>query len=74
MVALGEACTLQQDNAALWTLYAAQCMRARHREDAERALGQAIWLRQRARDRRRARATRALLESVRTRGVWSCAA
>lgn len=65
MIALREAACLQGDDARLWTLYAAQCLRAGHRDEAVQALGQATWLRQRARDMARARVTSLLLEQVR---------
>lgn len=65
MIALREAACVQGDNARLWTLYAAQCLRAGRRDEAEQALRQAAWLRQRARDTDRARVTQLLLEQVR---------
>ena len=71
MVALHEACALSEQDAALWTLYAADCVRARRREEAVRALGQALWLRQRSRDRRRARVTEALRDLLLHRGSWT---
>ncbi len=64
MLALREAACVQGDDARLWTLYAAQCLRAGHRDEAVQALRQATWLRQRARDTLRARVTRLLLEQV----------
>jgi len=74
MLALHQACAFRQEDAALWTLYAAECVAANRCEDAERALGHAIWLRQRCRDGRRAQVTRALLECLRSCGVLSRAA
>jgi hypothetical protein len=71
MLALHEACALREHDAALWTLYAADCVRAHRRDDAVRALGQALWLRQRAHDHRRARVTEALRDSLLERGSWS---
>lgn len=65
MIALREAACVQGDDARLWTLYAAQCLRAGRRDEAVQALQQATWLRQRARDVERARVTRLLLEQVR---------
>ena len=64
MLALHEACALRRDDAALWTLYAVACFRSRRPDDARRALGQALWLRQRARDERRASVTRRLGQSL----------
>lgn len=64
MIALREAACMQGDDARLWTLYAAQCLRVGRRDEAVQALRQAAWLRQRARDDARARVTRMLLEQV----------
>jgi Flp pilus assembly protein TadD len=69
MLALHEACALRHEDAALWTLYAASCVRSGRSDDALRAFGQALWLRRRAGDDRRARVTRHLRESL-----GSCAA
>jgi hypothetical protein len=74
MVALSQACVLRQQDAALWTLYADACVRARRREAAADALGQALWLRQRARDHGRARVTRRLRDRVLSGGSWVRAA
>ena len=65
MMALREAVCLHSDDARLWTLYAAQCLRAGRRDEAVQALRQAAWLRQRGHDTERARITRLLLEQVR---------
>jgi hypothetical protein len=65
MLALREAACVQGDDARLWTLYAAQCLRAGRRDEAVQALRQAMWLRQRARDTERTRVTSLLLEQVR---------
>jgi Flp pilus assembly protein TadD len=64
MLLLREACFEQSDDARLWTLYGVQCARLGRRDDAIHALGQARWLRERARDTRRAAVTHALLERV----------
>lgn len=64
MMALREAACLSADDARIWTLYAAQCLRAGRRDEAVQALRQAAWLRQRARDAGRARVARLLLEQV----------
>jgi Flp pilus assembly protein TadD len=64
MIALHEACALRPDAAALWTLYAVACVRARREGEALRALGQALWLRQRAHDERRAWVTRELRRAL----------
>lgn len=68
MLALRNACNHQMDDPTLWTQYAVACVRVRRFEDAERALGQALWLRQRARDEARARVTRQLIERLRGGG------
>jgi Flp pilus assembly protein TadD len=65
MLALRHACNHQMGDPRLWTQYAVACVRARRFEDAERALGQALWLRQRARDEARARVTRQLIDRLR---------
>lgn len=62
MLALREAVSRSDGDARLWTLYGVQCARAGKLEDAQRALGQALWFRQRARDVRRAEVTRRLLD------------
>ena len=68
MLALRSACNHQMDDPCLWTQYAVACVRVRRYEDAERALGQALWLRQRARDERRARVTQQLIDQLREGG------
>jgi Flp pilus assembly protein TadD len=65
MLALRKACNHQMGDPRLWTQYAVACVRVRRFEDAERALGQALWLRERARDAARARVTRQLMEQLR---------
>ncbi len=65
MLALRTACNHQMGDPRLWTQYAVACLRVRRYEDAERALGQALWLRQRAHDDARARVTRQLIAQLR---------
>ena len=62
---LREACQRQASDARLWTLYGVECARLGKRDCAEKALGQAVWLRQRARQTARARTTQGLLERLR---------
>ena len=64
MLLLREACYTERDNARLWTLYGVQCFCVGRREDAIVALGQAVWLRERARDGRRAQVVRELIERI----------
>ncbi len=64
MLALREACQHEKHSARLWTLYGVSCLRVRRVEDARRALGQALWLRERAKDEPRADVTRKLLEQI----------
>ncbi len=64
MLTLKEACLRDKDSARLWTLYAVQCVRAGRRDEATKALKQAVFLRQRSRDAARVRVTRAMLELV----------
>jgi len=61
MLILREECFAESSDARLWVLYGMQCLRARRREEALRALGQALWLRERARDHARARVMRDLI-------------
>lgn len=61
MLILREACFGAEADARLWVLYGMQCLRARRKDEAFRALGQALWLRERARDHARARVMRDLI-------------
>lgn len=62
MLTLKEACFLARDEARLWTLYGVACLRARRQADGVEALNQAVWLRERRKDEKRARVTRRLAE------------
>jgi Flp pilus assembly protein TadD len=64
IVALREACMLAERDPKLWALYGGQCAREKQHEEARHALKQAIWLRERARDPRRARSLRGMLERL----------
>jgi hypothetical protein len=61
---LREECFRASSDARLWALYAAQSWRMGRRDDACQALRQAIWLRERAHEERRAQVLRALLLSA----------
>jgi Flp pilus assembly protein TadD len=65
MLLLREAACRSASDARLWTLYGVQCARMGRGEDAEQALRQALWLRQRARDESRVRVMERLLDQVR---------
>ncbi len=64
MLALREACLLAHGDARLWALYGGHCARARRPVEAAEALRQAIWLRERASDERRAGALRGMLAKL----------
>ena len=58
LVALREATLLAETDAKLWALYGSACEKANRLEEAERAYGQALYLRQRAQDAGRAKTLR----------------
>ncbi len=64
LVALREATLLAETDARLWALYGAACARAGRTNDAERAFGQALYLRKQAHDVGRANALRGLIERL----------
>jgi Flp pilus assembly protein TadD len=61
LVALREATLLAATDARLWALYAAACVKSNRLGEAERAFGQALYLRQRAHDTARVEALRGLI-------------
>lgn len=61
LLLLREACCLSENEARLWTLYGVQCWRMGQRDEAHQALRQALWLRDRERDKPRAHVLRGLL-------------
>jgi Flp pilus assembly protein TadD len=61
MLATREACFTCADDARLWALYGAACRRARRHDEAKNAIRQAIFLRERERDQRRAVSLQRLL-------------
>jgi Flp pilus assembly protein TadD len=64
MLAVREACFESQTDARLWALYGAACRRARRHDEARDAIRQAIWLRERERDDRRASSLERLLATI----------
>ena len=62
---LERACCLASEDARLWALFAVQCQRMGKMDDAARAYRQAIWLRERSRDERRAAVLERLLSELR---------
>jgi len=64
MLSLREACHTGGQCPRLWTLYAAACVRVRRVDDARQAFMQALWLRQRAKDERRAQVIQRLLRQL----------
>ncbi len=64
LVVLREACLRDEDDATLWTLYGAWLAEDGKNDDARRALKHALWLRNSAGQRAKARVTRALLDKV----------
>ncbi len=64
MVALREATLLAETDAKLWALYGAACAKANRLGEAERALGQALYLRQRQHDAPRANALRSAIQRL----------
>ena len=64
MLAVREACFTSGTDARLWALYGAACRRARKHEEAKEAIRQAIYLRERERDARRAESLQRLLIEI----------
>jgi hypothetical protein len=69
MLILREACFAAESEPALWVHYGLSCLGARRREEGFRALGQALWLRERARDQRRAGVMRDLIGHLSSGGT-----
>src|SRR5450432_1537332 len=61
LVALREATLLAETDARLWALYGAACVKSNRRDEAERAFGQALYLRQRTHDTARVQALRGVI-------------
>jgi Flp pilus assembly protein TadD len=64
MLALRQAAHENEENPAVWTLFAVQCTRVGRMDEAERALTHAAWLRDRRREPGKARTTRAILRRL----------
>lgn len=69
MLILREECFSAESNAALWVHYGLACLRARRRDEGFRALGHALWLRERARDAARVRVMRDLIGQLSAGGT-----
>jgi hypothetical protein len=61
MLILREECFAVESDAGLWVHYGLACLRARRRDEGFRALAHALWLRERARDQKRAQVMRDLI-------------
>jgi Flp pilus assembly protein TadD len=61
LVALREAALIAESDPKLWALYGFACVKANRLAEAERAFGQALYLRQRAHDVPRANALRGVI-------------
>ncbi len=64
MVALREAASLAETDPKLWALYGSACTKANRLEEAERAYGQALYLRQRQHDAGRVASLRGVIERL----------
>jgi Flp pilus assembly protein TadD len=64
LVALREAALLAETDAKLWALYGSACAKANRLGEAERALGQALYLRQRQHDLPRANSLRKVIRRL----------
>jgi len=69
MLILREACFAAESDAALWVHYGLSCLRARRRDEGFRALGHALWLRERSRDPRRVQVMRELIAHLSAGGT-----
>ncbi len=64
LVALREATLLAETDAKLWALYGSACAKANRLDEAGRAFGQALFLRQRQHDAPRANSLRAVMQRL----------
>jgi hypothetical protein len=69
MLVLRNACHVHRESAMCWTRYAAACQLVDNDGEAVLALKQALWLRERDGDARRAHVTRGLLETAQARAA-----
>ena len=68
MLILREECFAVESDPALWVHYGLACLRARRRDEGFRALAHSLWLRERARDERRAAVLRDLIAHLSSGG------
>ncbi len=61
LVALREAALFEESDPKLWALYGSACAKANRLEEAERAFGQALYLRQRLHETGRANTLRGVI-------------
>jgi Flp pilus assembly protein TadD len=64
LVALREATLLAETDPRLWALYGAACVKSNRLDEAERAFGQSLYLRQRAHDTARVSVLRGVIERL----------
>lgn len=64
LVALREAALLGETDAKVWALYGSACAKANRLDEAERALSQALYLRQRQHDVPRANSLRHVIQRL----------
>jgi hypothetical protein len=69
MLILREECFAVESDPGLWVHYGLSCLRARRRDEGYRALAHALWLRERARDERRAAVMRDIIAHLSGGGV-----
>ena len=69
MLILREECFQVESDPGLWVHYGLSCLRARRRDEGFRALAHALWLRERARDERRAAVMRDIIAHLSSGGV-----
>jgi len=64
LVALREAALLSETDAKVWALFGSACAKANRWDEAERAFGQALYLRQREHDAPRVNSLRGVIERL----------
>ena len=69
MLILRDECFAVESDARLWVLYGLASLRVRRRDEGFRALAHALWLRERARDHKRAQVMRDLIAHLSSGGV-----
>ncbi|HEY6079921.1 MAG TPA: hypothetical protein VIW29_14000 [Polyangiaceae bacterium] len=68
MLILREECFAVESDARLWVFYGLASLRVRRRDEGFRALAHALWLRERARDHKRAQVMRDLIAQLTSGG------